>query len=112
MRKVLLDEMYPGALAASLRVRGLDVLAALEVDGLPASTDPVFLEWATQRQRVLVTENVGDFARLSHGPHAGMILVLARRWPRGGVGLGRLEAALAARLSSDVPVPMDAVEWL
>lgn len=91
---VILDEMYPVALAARLRAKGLDVLAALEIDGLPASSDPVLLEWATRHERTVVTENVRDFARLSHGPHAGIILVHARRWPPRRPGSGTTRGRL------------------
>ncbi|MDQ3476628.1 MAG: DUF5615 family PIN-like protein [Actinomycetota bacterium] len=104
--------MYPVALAAGLREKGRDVVAVLEVDGLSASPDSDVLEWATRHQRAVVTENVGDFARLSLGPHAGIILVRARKWPRSGQGLGRLVAALDGRLSAEIPVSTDAAEWL
>lgn len=110
--RLLLDEMYPIALAENLRGARFDVLAVLEVDGLPRTTDPGLLEWASQHDRAIVTENVDDFARLSHEPHAGIILVRAPRWPRGGAGMARLEAALRGRLSSDVRVSIHVVEWL
>lgn len=104
--------MYPIGLAKSLRTRGFDVLATLEVDGLPTSTDVVVLEWAILHKRAVVTENIRDFARLGHGPHAGIILAQARRWPRDRAGLARLESALGERLLLDVPLSSQAVEWL
>lgn len=110
--RLLLNEMYPIRLAANLRAQGIDVLAVLEVDDLSESSDLDLLRWAGQHDRCIVTENVDDFARLSHGPHAGFVLVAARRWPRTGAGLARLETALVARLSAETPVSPDVVEWL
>ncbi len=112
MTRLLLDEMYPVRLAENMRAAGFDVLAVLEVDGLPQTPDPGVLEWASKQSRTIVTENVRDFARLSHEPHAGIVLVRASRWPRGGAGLARIEAALRTRLSSDAPISVHTVEWL
>lgn len=110
--RLLLDEMYPIELAANLRAKGFDALAVLEVDGLPASSDLDLLSWARQDDRCIVTENVEDFARLSHGAHNGVLLVRARRWPRTGAGLARLESGLVELLSSEIRMSPDTVDWL
>ncbi|MEU4713312.1 DUF5615 family PIN-like protein [Micromonospora purpureochromogenes] len=114
MTALLLDEMYPPALARQLRDRGHDVLAALDLEvGLSSRSDEDVLAWATRHQRCVVTENVRDFARLAPlMPHAGIILVSARRFPRTRGGLARLVDALDAVLATkSVPTP-DSVAWL
>ncbi|GAB3184406.1 hypothetical protein FHX75_121306 [Micromonospora palomenae] len=114
MTALLLDEMYPPALARQLRERGHDVLAALDLEvGLSSRSDEDALAWATRHQRCVVTENVRDFARLApQMPHAGIILVSARRFPRTRSGLARLLDALDGVLATkSVPTP-DSVAWL
>jgi Domain of unknown function (DUF5615) len=52
MTALLLDEMYPPALARQLRDRGHDVLAALDLEvGLSSRSDEDVLAWATRHQR-------------------------------------------------------------
>ncbi|MFF5175587.1 DUF5615 family PIN-like protein [Micromonospora sp. NPDC000089] len=114
MTGVLLDEMYPPSLARQLRERGHDVLAALDVEvGLSSRSDEDVPAWATRHERCVVTGNVRDFARLAAlSPHAGMILVSARRFPRTRSGLARIATALDAVLAGKrLPAP-DAVAWL
>ena len=66
-------------LARALRARGIDVTTALEA-GMIRRSDEEQLEYATERQRVLYSFNVGDFCRihsncLSAGrTHAGIVL--------------------------------------
>lgn len=111
---LLLDEMYPPSLAAKLRAQGHDVVAVLEVEvGLVALSDEDVLAWAARHNRCVVTENVRDFARLAPvAPHAGIIFVSPRRFPRTAAGLGRIGSALDAMLAGGgVPLP-DATAWL
>lgn len=51
------------ALVAALRIRGVDVLTALDADLLGAS-DEDHLQFASQVERVIYTFNVGDFCVL------------------------------------------------
>ena len=96
MTGLLLDEMYPPSAALRLRDLGHDVVAVLEVDvGLAGRSDEDVLAWATRIGRCVVTENVLDFARLAPVlPHAGIIFVSAKRFPRTRNGLALLDTAL------------------
>jgi hypothetical protein len=68
------------ALIESLRVRGIEVTAPLEV-GLQGREDVLQLEWCAQNAYTLVTHNVGDFVRLHTAflakgrRHSGIILM-------------------------------------
>lgn len=64
--KLYLDEdAMDSDLANALRLRGVDVLTALDA-GMIARTDQDHLKFATLRERVLYTFNVADFAALHH----------------------------------------------
>lgn len=111
---VLLDEMYPPALAQKLRADGHDVVAVLEVEvGLASRSDEDVLAWAARAGRCVVTENVRDFVRIGPVvPHAGLILVSSRRFPRTGQGMARLADALRGLWRDEaMPVP-GATTWL
>lgn len=112
---VLLDEMYPPALAKRLRDSGHDVVAVLDIEvGLASKSDEDVLAWATRNNRCVVTENVSDFARLASlgVAHCGLIFVLAQRFPRTSGGLVRLGDALDAIMASKQLPGRDAVIWL
>jgi predicted nuclease of predicted toxin-antitoxin system len=96
--RLLLDEMYPPALAADLRDRGIDCLAVLEPRaGLAGTPDDRVLAWAAAEGRAVVTQNVADFARLSAtASHRGIVLVPASRYPRSRSGLRRLGDELSS----------------
>ena len=107
--KLLLDEMYSPAVAASLRDRGHDVLSLHDpAFPLPSGApDAEVLLAAEVAGRTLVTENVRDFrlleadvlARGAH--HAGLIYTTDRQFPRGQPGtVGRLVLALETMLRS------------
>jgi hypothetical protein len=114
MTGLLLDEMYPPALAQQLRSQGHDVLAALDVEvGLSSRSDEDVLAWAARNDRCVVTENVRDFARLAPVmPHAGIIFVSAQRFPRTRSGIARLANALNELATSNGVPPRDGVIWL
>lgn len=112
---VLLDEMYPPALAQRLRDKGHDVVAALDVEvGLASRSDDDVLAWAARNNRCVVTENISDFARLAAqgATHAGLILVSSQRFPRTAHGLVRLGDALEALLAANQLPGPDGVIWL
>jgi hypothetical protein len=116
--RLLLDEMYPRRLAEQLRVDGHDVVAVVELPDLVGREDAEVARWARENGRVVVTENVVDYAPLDVEEHAGLILVNARRWPRTPSGLPRLLRALRVRLEArpcgDDPTRqgIGLVEWL
>lgn len=86
--KLLLDEMLDATIAERLRQRGHDVQAVQENPELLGKKDPELLREALAVGRVLVTDNVQDFARLhqqciaSGEDHAGIILVSPASFPR------------------------------
>lgn len=112
---VLLDEMYPPALAKRLRDNGQDVLAVLDVEvGLASRSDADVLLGAARTNRCVVTENVADFARLAAqgATHHGLIFVSAQRFPRTSSGLARLADALNALLDAKHLPGQDGIAWL
>lgn len=61
--KWLLDEMLPPATAVELGALGHDALSVSDAD-LRGAEDAEVLAYAVQENRVLVSENFDDFARL------------------------------------------------
>ncbi len=116
--RLLLDEMYPPRLAVQLRADGYDVVAVVEFPELVGRADAEVARWAHQSDRVLVTENVADFASMDIAEHAGLLLVSARRRPRTSNGQLRLLTALRtwlrARAGPSYAADSGAglVEWL
>lgn len=110
--RLLLDEMYPSRLAEQLREGGHDVVAVVELSDLAGSPDAEVARRARAEGRVVVTENVVDYATPDPAAHAGLLLVNARRWPRTRAGLPRLRAALAAWLEAPVAGEQATVAWL
>lgn len=86
--KLLLDKMLDVAIAEQLRKHGHDAEAVQGNAELEGKTDLDLLRAAHERGRVLVTDNVQDFARLHQEfmrageAHAGILLVSPRRYPR------------------------------
>lgn len=112
--RLLLDEMYPAALAQDLRMdHDHDVLAVVESEELRGCDDAFLFRFAAAQRRCLVTENVCDFAVLARrGSHAGLLLVHGRRWPRRPTAIPKLGAALHEAIKTgQVPGP-DEVRWL
>jgi hypothetical protein len=97
---LLLDEMYPRRLAERLRTEGHDVVAVVELRDLVGREDAEVARWARESGRVVVTENVVDYASMDVEQHAGLLLVNARRWPRTPSGLPRLLTALGVWLEA------------
>jgi hypothetical protein len=119
--RLLLDEMYPPVIARQLRDIGADVVAVLELDGLPGLADEQVLAAAREAGRSLVTENVADYmplhvAALADGAgHGGLIFTSNARFPRGAPGtVGALVAAIDELVRDPPPrQPQDAwVHWL
>ena len=110
--RLLLDEMYPPAVAAQLRARGHDVVSVHDPDHrrLEGAPDPEVFAAAAAQERALVTENVPDFRRLEQDalargqPHALLVFTTNRQFPRGEPGTtGRLVQALDALLRQSPP---------
>ncbi|MCY4176595.1 MAG: DUF5615 family PIN-like protein [Acidimicrobiaceae bacterium] len=95
----LIDEMLPRIAAAELAALGHEALSVIEA-GLGGSTDSDIYETAVEQQRIIVTENFADFAKIANdrlaagSPCAVVVFVSKRRHPRGSA----LPHALALHL--------------
>lgn len=115
---LLLDEMWPPAIALQLRRRGHDVVAVAERPDLRGQPDAVVFAAAQAEGQVIVTENVPDYRALAAytlqqgRSHAGLIFTSNRRFPRHDPRTaGRLVTALDELLSRGPPVT-DLEHWL
>lgn len=106
--KLVLDEMHAPVIAEALDHDGYDVVAVAASPTLRGMPDDELLAWATDTGRVIVTENVGDYARLASTwtvagrEHAGVIFTHPRRFPRSTQAypadvVAALQSLLAAR---------------
>ena len=99
--KLLLDEMYPSALAEALRDSAIDAIAVDEHEPLRGLSDEELLSRAAGDKRAVVTENVSDFMRLAGEwaaagrQHSGIIIALSSRFARSPAGHDTLVASLA-----------------
>lgn len=117
--KLALDHHYPLPIAARLRERGHDVVAAVEV-GWETEEDGVLLERCARDERALLTNNVRDSAPLPRHwqaegrSHLGLIFTSDRSMPRGRDGIGRYVDALDALMQQhpDDDGLVDRVHWL
>lgn len=97
--KLLLDEMYPAALAGALTRVGVSASSAREV-GLGGSSDPEIFAAAVAGGFALLTENTADFARIAAEHlaagrhHRGVLIALSSRFSRGPAGIPRLTGAI------------------
>lgn len=101
--RLLLDEMYPAAIAAGLRRRGVDAVAVTERPELRNMPDPELFTAAQAERRAVVTENVRDFVPIANDhdaravAHHGLVLVHPAAYPRGSRRtIGAMVTALAA----------------
>lgn len=101
--RLLLDEHYNCAVAQELRRRGVDAVAIQrERPDLEGQDDDVVLRIAAAERRVVVTNNVRDFAPLVEEfglrgeTHFGVIFTDDATFPRTHAGIGLIVRALAA----------------
>lgn len=117
--RLLLDEMYPPAIAAGLRANR-DVVAVQEEETLGGLTDQDLFAEAQRLRRALVTENVVDLLPLAiettarGQAHHGLILTTNNSFPRHGRRfVGRLVRALDDFLADHQEDEMlGVVHWL
>lgn len=100
--RLLLDEHYSVAIAEELRRRGVDAVATQkERPDLEGRDDDVLLRAATLERRVVVTNNVRDFAPLVEDfglrgeMHFGVLFTDDATFPRTHAGIGLMVRALA-----------------
>ena len=102
--RLLLDEMFSGAIAGQLRAKGHDVVAAVADPALAGLADDQILAQATAAGRVLVTANINDFmpldarCRPAGQAHAGLILVSAKSFSQDRSFPAAVTSALSALL--------------
>jgi hypothetical protein len=103
----LIDEMFPVAAAGLLRdTCGLDAVHVGEV-GLRAADDAQVAAVARAESRVVVTENVADFASERD---VVLVFVLKRNLPAGG-GQAAALARILDRWAQDYPDPYLGHHW-
>ena len=99
--KLLLDEMYPPALAEALQTRGIEASTVAE-RGMAGRSDPEVLSGAAEDGYALLTENVSDFARIAAerltagGHHRDVLIALFSRFSRRPSGIRRIASAIRA----------------
>jgi Domain of unknown function (DUF5615) len=99
--KILVDEMYPATVAAALRAAGIQAAAVADLR-LGGASDPEVFGAAVAGGYTVLTENVGDFARIAaehstaRGHHHGVLIALSSRFSRRPAGIGPLVAAIQA----------------
>ena len=99
--KLILDEMYPPALAEALKAAEIDALTVADLR-LTGSSDAEVFGAAVASGRSVLTENVGDFTRIAadHSTaghrHPGVLIALSNRFSRRQAGTPRLIAAIQA----------------
>ncbi|MCY3959924.1 MAG: DUF5615 family PIN-like protein [Chloroflexi bacterium] len=115
--RLLLDEMWAPAIAASLRDRGHDVVAVAERHDLRGTPDAAIFEAALAEGRAIVTENVVDNRPLAADamragcPHPALIFTSNRAYPRASRRTaGRLVRALDALLTTQDAISSE--HWL
>ena len=99
--RLLLDEMYPPALAEALRGADIEARTASEM-GLAGRSDPDLFATAVAEALTVLTENVADFARISAEHltagrhHPGVLVAPSSRFSRRPAGVGALVASIRA----------------
>jgi hypothetical protein len=105
--KLLLDEMYPAALARALAEEGISAVTVAEL-GLSGRSDPEVFGAAAEGGYTLLTENVGDFARISGEHlaagrhHCGVLVALSSRFSRRPSGYGSIAQAAASVAANEL----------
>lgn len=105
--KILVDEMYPASAAEALRAIGIEATTVAAL-GMAGASDAEVFGPASAGGYAILTENVGDFARIAAehstagGPHPGLLIALSSRFSRRPAGLQPLVAAIQAVADEDI----------
>lgn len=97
--RLLLDEVYPPALANALDAGEIEAVTVAEL-GLAGRSDDDLLDAAATGGYVLLTENVADFARISADwitagrHHPGVLIALSSRFSRRPGGRAAIVGAI------------------
>ena len=108
--RLLLDEMISPKVAQQLRRRGHDGIAVAERPDLVGMSDAELLTLATEEERIVVTLDIEDFARLGAAvlsesrSHSGILYAATATFPRRRAIIGALVSSLdAAMRAEDLP---------
>jgi predicted nuclease of predicted toxin-antitoxin system len=99
--KLLLDEMYPPALAEALRADDIPAVTLTEL-GLAGSADADVFAAAIADGYTLLTENVADFTSIpgehlaAGGHHPGVLIALSSRFSRRPARIATIAVAISA----------------
>jgi len=105
-RPLLLDEMFPGAMAEQLSAKGHDVRAVVASPLFAGLPDEEVLIGAAEAGRALVTANIKDFMpidaryRATGRTHAGLIMVSTKTFPQNRAYVAAVTTALNSLLAS------------
>jgi hypothetical protein len=105
--KILVDEMYPATVAEALQATGIEATTVTDLR-LAGASDPEVFAAAVAGGCSVLTENVGDFARIAAeystagGHHPGVLIALSSRFSRRPAGIGPLIAAVQATAGEQV----------
>ena len=103
---LLLDEMFPEAMADQLSAKGHDVRAVVATPVFAGLPDEEILIGAAEAGRALVTANIKDFMpidaryRATGRTHAGLIMVAAKTFPQNRAYVAAVTTALNSLLTS------------
>ena len=107
--------MLPPATAAELNALGHDAVGVAEA-GLAGSDDATVYETAVEQQRVVVTENVADFAtvtkdRLAAGEASGAVVFVRKHQHPRGSALAPVLARHLHRWAAENAHPYPGAHW-
>jgi hypothetical protein len=106
--KILVDEMYPATVAEALNAAGINATTVRDLR-LAGASDPEVFAVAVAGGYTVLTENVGDFARITAedstagGHHHGVLIALSSRFSRRPAGIGPLIAAIQTVADEQIP---------
>jgi len=113
--KILVDEMYPATVAETLNTTGIEATTAAQL-ALAGASDPEVFAAAVAAGYCVLTENVGDFARIAAeystagGHHHGVLIALLSRFSRRRAGIIAAIRAVADEQIADRVVYLDHAE--
>ena len=119
--KLLIDEMYPRAIAEHLRKAGHDAISVQEDPGARALDDSAVCGLALSAGRAVVTENAADFLRIlryraaTGEPAPALVITSNRSFPRHSAPfVGQAVRALCAfcETHQEADAASGAVYWL
>jgi len=105
-RPLLLDEMFPEAMADQLSAKGHDVRAVMATSVFAGLPDEEILIGAAEAGRALVTANIKDFMpidaryRATGRAHAGLIMVSTKTFPQNRAYVAAVTTVLNSLLTS------------